>query len=134
MFDYEDWMDDIIETKILENCFNFNRALIGIQEEFKNKNVNNYLLFSEMDLRNKWTELEMKKFRKENDETFYFLQQSDVYSEDIINQMKNLKKEGKRENKKIEENKKSKENKEMEEKVKEDENNVEENKGNGGFN
>lgn len=134
LFDYEDWMDDIIEIKILENCFNFNRALIGIQEEFKNKNVNNYLLFSEMDLRNKWTELEMKKFRKENDETFYFLQQSDVYSEDIINQMKNLKKEGKRENKKIEENKKSKENKEMEEKVKEDENNVEENKGNGGFN
>ena len=123
LFEYEDWMDKIIEANLLQHCFDFQRALIGIHAIFKDKNVKNYLLFSEMDLRNRWTKLEMEKFRKENDNTFYYLKKEDVYSEDILVQI-----EGKVETKKIDNNvKKNKKEEKIEkgmEKI-----NIEENKG-----
>lgn len=103
LFEYEDWMDNIIQINVLKHCFNFQRALIGIHTIFKNKNVKNYLLFSEMDLRNRWTKLEMDKFRKDIDNTFYYLEKEDVYPEDIlihieggIENVKELNKENKR--------------------------------------
>ena len=84
LFEYEEWMDNIIQINLLKHCFDFQRALIGIHAIFKEKNVKNYILFSEMDLRNRWTKLEMDKFRKENDNTFYYLQKEDVYPEDLL--------------------------------------------------
>ena len=83
LFEYEEWMDNIIQVNLLKHCFDFQRALIGIHSIFKEKNVKNYLLFSELDLRNRWTELEMKRFRKENDNTFYYLKKEDVYPEEL---------------------------------------------------
>ena len=80
-------MDNIIQINILKHCFDFQRALIGIHAIFKEKNVKNYLLFSEMDLRNRWTKLEMEKFRKENDNTFYYLKKEDAYPEDMLVQI-----------------------------------------------
>ena len=85
LFEYEDWMDDVVQVNVLQHCFDFQRALIGIHAIFKEKNVKNYLLFSEMDLRNRWTKLEMEKFRKEIDTTFYYLKKEDVYPNDILN-------------------------------------------------
>ena len=87
LFEYEEWMDNIIQINILKHCFDFQRALIGIHAIFKEKNVKNYLLFSDMDLRNRWTKLEMEKFRKENDNTFYYLKKEDVYPEDMLVQI-----------------------------------------------
>ena len=87
LFEYEEWMDNIIQINILKHCFDFQRALIGIHAIFKEKNVKNYLLFSEMDLRNRWTKLEMERFRKENDNTFYYLKKEDVYPEDMLVQI-----------------------------------------------
>ena len=80
-------MDDVIQVHILQHCFDFQRALIGIHAVFQEKNVKNYLLFSEMDLRNRWTKLEMDKFRKDNDNTFYYLQKEEVYPEDMLIQI-----------------------------------------------
>ena len=119
LFEYEEWMDNIIQINILKHCFDFKRALIGIHAIFKEKNVKNYILFSEMDLRNRWTKLEMDKFRKENDNTFYYLQKEDVYPEDLL-----VRVEGNAEDKKeikSKENTKNIENKEN----KEDTNNIE---------
>ena len=76
-------MDDIIKINILKHCFDFQRALIGIHAIFKQKNIKNYLLFSELDLRNRWTFLEFNKYRKDNDDTFYYLKKEEVYPEDI---------------------------------------------------
>ena len=87
LFEYEEWMDDVIQVHILQHCFDFQRALIGIHAVFQEKNVKNYLLFSEMDLRNRWTKLEMDKFRKDNDNTFYYLQKEEVYPEDMLIQI-----------------------------------------------
>ena len=84
LFEYEEWMDDIIHVHVLQHCFDFQRALIGIHAVFQEKNVKNYLLFSEMDLRNRWTKLEMQKYRKNNDNTFYYLKKEEVYPEDIL--------------------------------------------------
>ena len=84
LFEYEEWMTDIIKINLLKHCFDFQRALIGIHEIFKQKNVKNYLLFSEYDLRSKWTELEFNTYRKNNDDTFYYLKKEDVYNEDIL--------------------------------------------------
>ena len=92
-------MYKIIEVNLLQHCFDFQRALIGIHAVFKEKNVKNYLLFSEMDLRNRWTKLEMKRFRKENDNTFYYFKTEDVYPQDILTQL-----EGKEEAKIIDNN------------------------------
>ena len=77
-------MDNIIQINILKHCFDFQRALIGIHAIFKEKNVKNYLLFSELDLRNRWTKLEFNQFRKNNDDTFYYLKNEEVYNEDIL--------------------------------------------------
>ena len=100
-------MDDIIQINLLKYCFDFQRALIGIQTIFKEKNVKNYLLFSELDLRNRWTELEFNQFRKNNDDTFYYLKKEEVYPENILELI-----EGKKEEKIISNNEKDiKENK-----------------------
>ena len=85
IFEYEEeWMDNIIIINILKHCFDFQRALIGIHAIFKEKNVKNYLLFNELDLRNRWTYLEFNKYRKNNDDTFYYLKNEEVYNEDIL--------------------------------------------------
>ena len=85
IFEYEEeWMDNIIIINILKHCFDFQRALIGIHSIFKEKNVKNYLLFNELDLRNRWTFLEFNKYRKNNDDTFYYLKNEEVYNEDIL--------------------------------------------------
>ena len=76
-------MDDIIKINILKHCFDFQRALIGIHAIFKQKNVKNYLLFSELDLRSRWTYLEFNKYRKNNDDTFYYLKKEEVYPENV---------------------------------------------------
>ena len=107
LFEYEEWMDDIIQINLLKYCFDFQRALIGIQTIFKEKNVKNYLLFSELDLRNRWTKLEFNQFRKNNDDTFYYLKKEEVYPENILELI-----EGKKEEKIISNNEKDiKENK-----------------------
>ena len=93
IFEYEDWMDDIIQINLLKHCFDFQRALIGIHAIFKQKNVKNYLLFSELDLRSRWTQLEFNKFRKNNDDTFYYLKKEEVYPEDILELMDGKKQE-----------------------------------------
>ena len=99
LFEYEqEWMDDIIQINLLKYCFDFQRALIGIQTVFKEKNVKNYFLFSELDLRNRWTELEFNQFRKNNDETFYYLKKEEVYPENILELI-----EGKKEEKNVSE-------------------------------
>ena len=51
-FIYESWMDDILELGVSENCFDFGRAISFIYLDFKNRNVKNYSLFKENDLRN----------------------------------------------------------------------------------
>ena len=109
IFEYEDWMDDIIQINLLKHCFDFQRALIGIHAIFKQKNVKNYLLFSELDLRSRWTQLEFNKFRKNNDDTFYYLKKEEVYPEDILELMDGKKEEEKKE--KIKEEKEEKNNK-----------------------
>jgi len=109
IFEYEDWMDDIIQVNLLKHCFDFQRALIGIHAIFKQKNVKNYLLFSELDLRSRWTQLEFNKFRKNNDDTFYYLKKEEVYPEDILELMDGKKEEEKKE--KIKEEKEEKNNK-----------------------
>ena len=108
IFEYEDWMDDIIQINLLKHCFDFQRALIGIHAIFKQKNVKNYLLFSELDLRSRWTQLEFNKFRKNNDDTFY-LKKEEVYPEDILELMDGKKQEERKE--KIKEEKEEKNNK-----------------------
>ena len=109
IFEYEDWMDDIIQINLLKHCFDFQRALIGIHAIFKQKNVKNYLLFSELDLRSRWTQLEFNKFRKNNDDTFYYLKKEEVYPEDILELMDGKKQEESKE--KIKEEKEEKNNK-----------------------
>ena len=119
LFEYEEWMDYIIQVNLLQHCFDFQRALIGIHAIFKEKTVKNYLLFSEIDLRNRWTKLEMEIFRKDNDNTFYYLKKEEVYPEDMLlqiegkyeiketknNQIENKEKKGKNiEKSKIKEN------------------------------
>ena len=109
IFEYEDWMDDIIQINLLKHCFDFQRALIGIHAIFKQKNVKNYLLFSELDLRSRWTQLEFNKFRKNNDDTFYYLKKEEVYPEDILELMDGKKQEEIK--KEIKEEKEEKDNK-----------------------
>ena len=40
-FIYEPWMDDILELHVIENCFDFGRAIPCIHSDFKNRNVKN---------------------------------------------------------------------------------------------
>ena len=81
-FLYEPWMDDILELHVLENCFDFGRAISLIHLDFKNRNVKNYSLFKENDLRNKWTEFELKKFRKDSDNNTYHYRKEDFFPEE----------------------------------------------------
>ena len=119
LFEYEEWMDNIIQVNLLQHCFDFQRALIGIHVIFKEKNVKNYLLFSEMDLRNRWTKLEIEKFRKYNDNTFYYLKKEDVYPEEMLVQIEGKIEEKEMVNKYDENNEK----KEITAKIKNKENN-----------
>ena len=81
-FVYEKWMDEILEEEVIDNYFDFSRALKLIQMEFKKKNVPNYEMFTELDLRSKWTEFELKKFRTDQDENFYHYTKEDLFPED----------------------------------------------------
>jgi len=81
-FIYEEWMDDILELHVLENCFDFARAMPLIYLDFKIRNVKNYDLFKESDLRNKWTEFELKKYRKDSDNNTYHYIKEDIFPEE----------------------------------------------------
>ena len=110
-FIYEDWMDEILENKVIECFFDFDRALILIQLALKEKNVKNWNLFNKLDLRQRWSELEMEKFRKDNDNLVYNLTKEDIYPEKIrkeqeeefLNQVKFIKKTEENNNNKKEE-------------------------------
>lgn len=71
-FEYEYWMDSVLETHVVENMFDFPRTVKLIQLDFKNKNVKNWELFNELDLRTKWTEIELKKFRKDDAKNYNY--------------------------------------------------------------
>lgn len=64
IFEYEEWMDPILINNVVENMFDFAIALKLIQVELKNRNVLNYDLFSVFELRSRWTDIELKHFRK----------------------------------------------------------------------
>ena len=81
-FIYEPWMDDVLELHVLENCFDFGRAMPLIYLDFKNRKVKNYELFKENDLRNKWTEFELKKYRKDSDNNTYHYTKEDFFPEE----------------------------------------------------
>ena len=81
-FIYEQWMDDVLELHVLESCFDFSRAMPLIYLDFKNRNVKNYELFKESDLRNKWTEFELKKYRKDSDNNTYHYIKEDIFPEE----------------------------------------------------
>ena len=68
VFEYEDWMNSILVNNVVENMFDFSIALKLIHLELKNRNTPNYELFNELELRNRWTDIELKFFRK--DKTF----------------------------------------------------------------
>ena len=97
-FIYEPWMDDILELHVLENCFDFGRAIPLIHLDFKNRKVKNYSLFKEIDLRNKWTEFELKKYRKDSDNNTYHYRKEDFFPEED-QKKKSEKKEKKKEEK-----------------------------------
>ena len=78
-------MDNILELHVLENCFDFQRALSSIYTDFKNRKVKNYELFKEEDLRNKWTEFELKVFRKDSDNNTYHYTKEDFFPEEKEN-------------------------------------------------
>jgi dynein assembly factor 1 len=65
VFKYEDWMYPIFYNNVIQNVFDFSAAHKIIQFKFQELNVPNHQLFSELDLRMKWTEFELKKFKKE---------------------------------------------------------------------
>ena len=71
VFQFEDWMIPIVEKNVIENFFHFDRAVRIIKAELNVYNFKNYELLTENDLRTKWTELELSKFRGK-DETFFF--------------------------------------------------------------
>ena len=81
-FEYKEWMDEIVINEVTDNLFDFSRALRLIYLELKKSNVANYKQFTLLDLRNKWTELELKQFRIENDEDVYHYSKQDLFPED----------------------------------------------------
>ena len=105
-FIYEKWMDDVLELHVLENCFDFSRALSSIYSDFKNRNVKNYELFKEIDLRNKWTEFELKKFRKDSDNNTYHYIKEDIFPEEkkVNKKPENINKENEDEKENISKN------------------------------
>ena len=74
-------MDEILENKVVECFFDFDRALILIQLVLKEKNVKNWNLFNKIDLRKRWTELEIEKFRINDDNLVYNLTKEDIFPE-----------------------------------------------------
>ena len=96
-FIYENWMDDVLELHVLENCFDFERALTFIYSDFRRKNVKNYQAFKLIDLRSKWTELELKKYRKDDNNCYHF-RKEDVFPEEKENK-KEIEKEKEKVNK-----------------------------------
>ena len=72
----------MFELHVLENCFDFARAMPLIYLDFKIRNVKNYDLFKESDLRNKWTEFELKKYRKDSDNNTYHYIKEDIFPEE----------------------------------------------------
>ena len=105
-FIYEKWMDDVLELHVIENCFDFSRALSSIYSDFKNRNVKNYELFKEIDLRNKWTEFELKKFRKDSDNNTYHYIKEDIFPEEkkVNKKIENINKENEDEKENISKN------------------------------
>ncbi len=71
VFEFEDWMFPIIERNVIENFFHFERALRLIKNELRFNNFKNYDLLTEYDLRTKWTEMELKKYRSKEEKFFY---------------------------------------------------------------
>ena len=55
-FKYEEWMFSIFYERVIENAFNFSAAVKMIHYDLKAKNVDNYQIFNELDLRSKWTD------------------------------------------------------------------------------
>ena len=108
VFVYEKWMDDVLELHVLENCFDFSRALLSIHTDFKNRKVKNYGLFKENDLRNKWTEFELTKFRKDSDNNTYHYTKEDFFPEEKKAEIKkenvNVNNEDEKENKRLNSN------------------------------
>ncbi len=76
VFEYEDWMDDVFEKRVVENFFDFGRAVRLIKLDLQMRNVKNWEMFNDLDLRIRWTELEIKKFKIENS--------SDIIDERIL--------------------------------------------------
>jgi len=62
-FQYESWMDSLLENHVVENLFDFSRALKLIRLDLKTRSIKNWELFNEFDLRSKWTEFEINKFK-----------------------------------------------------------------------
>lgn len=71
VFEFEEWMIPIIERNVIENFFHFERALRLIKDELRYNNFKNYDLLTVYDLRTKWTELELKKYRAKEEKFFY---------------------------------------------------------------
>jgi hypothetical protein len=65
VFKYEDWMFPLFYNNVIQNVFDFGIAFKLIQIRLQELNVPNYQLFSELDLRMKWTEYELQRFKKE---------------------------------------------------------------------
>ena len=89
VFIYEKWMDEIIEVEVVENFFNFENALKRIQKEFEKKKVKNFHLFNVLDLRSKWTEIEINKYTDNNGINFYELSKEDIFSKEELNKIFN---------------------------------------------
>jgi hypothetical protein len=81
VFEYEDWMDAIFEKRVVENVFDFSRAVKIIKLDLQMRNVKNWELFNELDLRNRWTELEINKFST--------LDNQDLFNDTLENFYKN---------------------------------------------
>ena len=72
-FEYEEWMDPILINNVVESMFDFSIALKLVQLDLKNRNISNYELFNLFELRSRWTDIELKLFRKnlnENKENY----------------------------------------------------------------
>jgi len=64
-FKFEDWMNTVIEINLVDNYFDFSKALRLIQYELKTKNVECTEMLNELALRTKWTEIEQNMKRKQ---------------------------------------------------------------------
>jgi hypothetical protein len=92
-FKYEKWMDEIVEVCVIENFMNFNDAVKMVWKEFEKRGVKNWELFDVMDLRRKWSEMEVEKFRKMNgdneDRMIRYLDLEEVFDEKEVDEIYN---------------------------------------------